>query len=117
MGLGGNRGGGGDLGVGGGGGGEGGFWWRCQQLKVFSLGLLLYSKAPVDRNRLRAGSQSISKCARETGRTVSQFLNVYGQVSQFLNVPPSAAGPDAYLSIKRPGSISPGLQCPYTWVV
>jgi len=45
-----------------------------------------YSSSPGDRNRLTGGSQSISKCAREIGRTVSQFLNVHGQVSQFLNV-------------------------------
>ena len=38
------------------------------------------STLPGDRNRRTGGSQSISKCAREIGRTVSQFLNVHGLV-------------------------------------
>ena len=38
------------------------------------------SRLSGDRNRLTGGSQSISKCAREIGRTVSQFLNVHGLV-------------------------------------
>ena len=58
------------------------------------LRLSAYSTVWTHRNRLAGGSQSISKCAREIGRTVSQFLNVHGQVSQFLNVP--QIGPDAY---------------------
>ena len=33
------------------------------------------SRLSGDRNRLTGGSQSISKCAREIRRTVSQFLN------------------------------------------
>ena len=55
-----------------------------------------YSKASADRTRRTGGSQSISKCAREIGRTVSQFLNVYGQVSQFLKTKCTEIGPDAY---------------------
>ena len=59
------------------------------------------SRLSGDRNRLTGGSQSISKCAREIRRTVSQFLKVHGQVSQFLNVPRSGrmpkVGPGAYL--------------------
>ena len=55
-----------------------------------------YRQASADRNRRKGGSQSISKCAREIGRTVSQFLNVYGQVSQFLKTKCTEIGPDAY---------------------
>ena len=35
-----------------------------------------YSTLSSHRNRPAGGSQSISKCAREIGPTVSQFLNV-----------------------------------------
>ena len=42
---------------------------------------------------VRAGSQSISKCARETGRTVSQFLNVYGASQSISKYPESGRMP------------------------
>ena len=60
-----------------------------------------YRQASADRNRRKGGSQSISKCAREIGRTVSQFLNVYGQVSQFLKTKCTEIGPDAYTVGRR----------------
>ena len=76
--------------------------------------VIKYSKASADRNRRKGGSQSISKCARKIGRAVSQFLNVYGQVSQFLKTKCTEIGPDAYkvgrrvpIYIKRPGSAVP----------
>ena len=40
-----------------------------------------YSTLSSHRNRPAGGSQSISKCAREIGPTVSQFLNVHGKFS------------------------------------
>ena len=63
-------------------------WWvhaedQIQELGaicvVYACGFILhYSKGCSHRNRPTGGSQSISKCAREIGPTVSQFL--------FLNV-------------------------------
>ena len=41
----------------------------------------MYSTLSSHRNRPAGGSQSISKCAREIGPTVSQFLNVQGKFS------------------------------------
>ena len=54
----------------------------------------LYSKASADRLEIDAQEAvDYSKCAREIGRTVSQFRNVLGQASQFLNVPRSGRMP------------------------
>ena len=38
-----------------------------------------YSRFSSHRNRPAGGNQSISKCAREIGPTVSPFLNVHGK--------------------------------------
>ena len=56
--------------------------------------LTVYSKAWSDRNRLTGGSQLISKCAREIGTTVSQFLNVHGASQSISKC--TEIGPDAY---------------------
>ena len=60
-------------------------------------------------------SRFLNVHAREIGRTVSQFLKVHGQVSQFLKTKCTEIGPDAYKVGRRvPIYSGPGLQCPYT---
>ena len=68
------------------------------------------SRLSGDRNRLTGGSQSISKCAREIRRTVSQFLKVHRQVSQFLNVPRSGRMPIKSGRVPIYKAARPGLQ-------
>ena len=53
-----------------------------QHMYVVCSTVDVYSTVWTHRNRLAGGSQSISKCAREIGPTVSQFLNVHGKFSE-----------------------------------
>ena len=50
--------------------------------RINTLSSKAYSKLWTHRNRLAGGIQSISKCAREIGPRVSQFLNVHGKFSE-----------------------------------
>ena len=61
---------------------------RCSAEKIVSV----FHECGVTYDEVKLDSL-LAKCSREIGWTVSQFLNVHGQVTQFLSVPRSGRMP------------------------